>query len=68
MIALGRSPIVGVAVPYPALPADAVSRGSRGRGRTSGVPVSGSEMTWVARPRTTLVFRVGAGSILGGLS
>ena len=67
MIALGRSRGAGGAVSYLVSPPDAVSRVLRGSGRINGVPVSGSEMTWTARPRTTLVFRVGAGSILGGL-
>ena len=55
MIALGRSRGAGGAVSYPALLPDAVPRGLRGRGRTSGVPVSGSEMTWTFRPKTSSV-------------
>ena len=68
MIALGRSRGAGAAAPYPALPVDAVSRVLRGNGRTSGVPVRGSEMTWTARPRASSIFRVGAGWNLGDLS
>ena len=67
MIALGRSRGAGGAVSYPAPPPDAVSRVLRGRGRTSGVPVSGSEMTWTFRPKTSSAFRGCAGSFLGGL-
>ena len=53
VIALGRSRGAGSAVPYPASLPDAVSRVLRGRGRTSGVPVSGSAMTWTFRPKTS---------------
>ena len=68
MIALGRSRGAGAAAPYPALPVDAVPRVVRGNGRTSGVPVRGTEMTWASRPRACSIFRVGAGWNLGGLS
>ena len=67
MIALGRSRGAGTTVSYPALLPDAVSRVLRGRGRTSGVPVSGSAMTWTGRPKTSSTFRGCAGSFLGGL-
>ena len=67
MIALGRSRSAGATVSYPASPPDAVSRVLRGSGRTSGVPVSGSEMTWTAGPRTSPVCRGSAGLFLGGL-
>ena len=68
MIALGRSPIAGPSSPYPATPAGVVAAVPRGRGRTSGVPVSGSEMTWTARPKTSSTIRIGTGTILGGPS
>ena len=68
MIALGRSPIAGPSSPYSAKPAGVVAAVPRGRGRTSGVPVSGSEMTWTARPKTSSTIRIGAGTILGGPS
>ena len=67
MIALGQSLGTGGAVSYPALLPDAVSRVLRGSGRTNGVPVSGSEMTWAGRPKTFSAFRGCAGSFLGGL-
>ena len=67
MISLGRSRGAGSAVPYPALLPDAVSRVLRGRGRTSGVPVSGSEGTCVAGPRTSPACQGGIGSFPGGL-
>ena len=68
MIALGRSRGAGATVSYPALLPDAVSRVLRGRGRTSGVPVSGSEGTWIAGPRTSPACQGGVGSFPGGLS
>ena len=67
MIALGRSRGAAPPFPTPASDAYAVSRVLRGSGRTSGVPVSGSEMTWTARPKTSPVCRGSAGLFLGGL-
>ena len=63
----GPKPGAGGVVSYPALTPDAVSWVLRGRGRTSGVPVSGSEGTCVAGPRTSPACQGGIGSFPGGL-